>query len=118
MVVVLQTGPVTAELLEAGLVDVVDDAAGAASHPSTLLQALELALARVLVLALHVVIIVVFAPGADEEGRTKQRGGAGTDFFDFGDRVRERGCVVKDLLVEAIFAGLLADCAIQQLFAR
>lgn len=101
MVVVLEAGPVAAELLEAALVDVVDDAAGAARHPPTLLEALELALARVLVLALHVVIVVVLAPRTDEERGREQGGRAGADLFDFGDRVREGRRVVEDLLVEA-----------------
>lgn len=40
----------------------------ASGDPPALLQALELALAGVLGLALHEIIIVVLAPGADEEG--------------------------------------------------
>lgn len=101
VVVVLQASPVAAELLEARLVDVVDNAAGAARDPPSLLQTLELALARVFVLALHVVIVVVLAPSADKERRRQQRGRAGADFFDFRDRIRQRGCVVEDFLIEA-----------------
>lgn len=40
----------------------------ASSDPPALLQAFEFALAGVLGLALHEIIIVVLAPGADEEG--------------------------------------------------
>lgn len=57
-----------AELFQAGLVDVVDNASGAPGDPAALLQALELALAGVLGLALHVVIVVGAASRADEEG--------------------------------------------------
>lgn len=41
---------------------------GASGDPAALLHALKLAPARILGLALHVVVIVVLAPGADEEG--------------------------------------------------
>lgn len=44
-------------------------ALSAASHPATLLHAVKLATAGVLRLALHVVIVVVAASGADEERR-------------------------------------------------
>lgn len=40
---------------------------GAAGYPSSLRQAVQLSLARVLGLALHVIIVVVAASCADEE---------------------------------------------------
>lgn len=69
VVVVVKALPVLAELVEAVLVDVLDDAGGAPGDPSALLEALELSLAGVLVLALHKVVIERAASGADEEGR-------------------------------------------------
>jgi hypothetical protein len=141
LVVVFEALPVGAELLEAGLVDVLEagrvsacvcrsrgpipahrslppgpilatrcrrtsranvHTPGAAGHPAALLQALELAPARVLGLALHVVVIVVLASRADKE-RGRQKGGrAGTNLLDLGDRVWQRGGVVENLLVEAV----------------
>lgn len=56
-----------AELFQARLVDVVDDAGSASGDPAALLQTLELALAGVLGLALHVVIVVGAAPRTDEK---------------------------------------------------
>lgn len=81
--------------------------AGSASrHAATLLHAFELALAGVLGLALHVVIVIGAAPGADEEGcREKGRGG-GADLLDLGHGVGEGGGVHKDLLVEAASTSL------------
>ena len=124
LVVVFEALPVGAELLEAGLVDVLDPGTSVSTHPNrhsahwfpipptsrasnpgtsdrkwhihaprasgdpaALLQALELAPARVLRLALHVVVIVVLAAGADEERGREERGGAGTDLLDLGDGV-------------------------------
>lgn len=101
LVVVLEALPVLAERLEAGLVDVVNDAPGAAGDAAALLEALELALARVVVLALHVVVVVGLAAGADEEGSREQRGGAGANLLDLGNGLGQRGGVVQHLLVEA-----------------
>jgi hypothetical protein len=103
VVVIVEALPVGAELLKAGLVDILEPvieesaegiltrsntpsssrpsqnvslnvatryvhAPGAAGDSAALLQTLKLAPAGVLGLALHVVIVVVLAPGADEEG--------------------------------------------------
>lgn len=139
LVVVVEALPVLAELLEAGLVDVVetakqsngsahtarlDGASGdreelagvprgvrnihascAAGDSPALLQALELALAGVLGLALHVVIVVVAAAGADEERCGQEGSGAGADLIDLGDRVGQGGGIVENLLVEAAEEG-------------
>lgn len=75
-------------------------ALGTPRYPSALFHAVELAPAIGLGLALHIVIVVVAAAGADEErGREKGRR-AGTNLLDLGDRVREGGGVVMELLVE------------------
>ena len=74
----------------------------ASSDSPALLQTFELALARVLGLALHVVIVVVFAPRANEERGRQKRGRAGTELLDLGNRVRQRGGVDEDVLVEAM----------------
>jgi hypothetical protein len=79
-------------------------ALGTPRHPPALLQAVELAPAVGVGLALHVVIVVVAAPGADEEGSGEKRRRAGTDLLDLGDRIRERGGVVVELLGEAMGA--------------
>lgn len=60
---------------------------GASGNPPTLLHALKLAAARVLGLALHVVVIVVLASRANEEGSREERSRAGTDLLDLRDRV-------------------------------
>lgn len=77
----------------------------ASRHPPALLQAFELALAGVLGLALHEVIVVVLAPRADEEGGGQQGGRAGAELLDLGDRVRERSGVDKVLVVEPALPG-------------
>ena len=77
-------------------------------HPPPLLQALDLAAAAGLRLALHVVIVVVAAPRADEEGGGEERGRGRADLLDRGDRVRERGGVDEDVLVETERAAALA----------
>lgn len=109
VVVVVQTGPVGPEALQARPVDVVDHAPRAARHLPALGQALELALARVRVLALHVVVVVVLAAGADEEGGRQQGGGGGADLLDGRDGGGERGGVVEDGLVEAAVVRLATD---------
>ena len=73
---------------------------GAPGHPPAFLQAVELALAGVVGLALHEVIVVLAASGTDEEGRREERRGADSELLDLRDRVRKRGGVVEDLLVE------------------
>lgn len=75
-------------------------ALSAASHPTTLLHAVKLAAAGVLRLALHVVIVVVAASGADEERCRQERRGAGTNLLDSRDVVRERRGVDEDFLME------------------
>ena len=77
-------------------------------HSPPLLEALELALAGVFGFALHVVIVVVTAAGADEEGGRQERGRAGTKLLDLGDGVRERGSVVEDLLIEPVVANRMS----------
>jgi len=76
-------------------------AARASGGPPTLLEALEFALAGVLCLALHVVVIVVAASRPDEVRRRKKGSRASTELFDLGDRIGKRGGVVENLLVEA-----------------
>lgn len=49
----------------------------------------------------HVVVIVGFAAGADEEGGAHQGAGSRANFVDFGDVVWEGGGVDEDLLVES-----------------
>jgi hypothetical protein len=73
----------------------------ASGNPPALLQALELASARILRLALHKVVIVVLAARADEVGSRKKGGRRRADLLDLGDRVGEGGGVVEHLLVEA-----------------
>lgn len=73
----------------------------ASGNPPALLQALELAPARIVRLALHKVVIVVLAAGADEEGGREEGSRRGADLLDLGDRVGEGGGVVEHLLVEA-----------------
>ena len=48
-------------------------ALSAAGDSASLLHAVKLAAARVLGLALHIVIVVVAASGANEEGRGQER---------------------------------------------
>lgn len=90
-----------AERLEAALVDVVEHAPRTPRHPPALLEALELALARVAVLALHVIVIVRLAARTNEERRREQRRRAGANLLHLGDRLGQRGGVVQHLLVEA-----------------
>lgn len=77
-------------------------AGGASRDPAALLQAVELAAARAVRLALHEVVIVFAAAGADEVGRRQQGRGAGADLLDLGDVVGERGRVDLLLLVESV----------------
>lgn len=63
-------------------------ALGTASNPSSLLHALKFSSARVLRLALHVIIVVVAASGADEEGSRQKRCRARANFLDLRDIVR------------------------------
>lgn len=74
---------------------------GAAGYPSSLRQAVQLSLAGVLGLALHVIIVVVAASCADEEGGRQQRRRGGTNLLDLGNVVRERRGVDEHLLVES-----------------
>lgn len=50
----------------------------ASGHPPALLQAVEFGRAARIGLALHEVIVVILAPGADEEGGGEQRGRTGS----------------------------------------
>lgn len=77
-------------------------AGGTSCHPATLLQALVLALAGVLGLALHVVIVVGLAPRPDKERGGEEGRGSSTELLYLRDRIGERGGVVEDLLVEAV----------------
>lgn len=62
-------------------------APGTSGNPPALLHALELAPAGVLGLALHVIIVVVLAPGANEERGGEERCRAGSELLDLGDRL-------------------------------
>lgn len=83
-------------------------ALGAARYPPALLHAVKLATAVGIRLALHVVIVVIAAPGADEERGGEERRGAGTDLLDLGDGVREGGGVVVELVVEPGIADVVS----------
>jgi hypothetical protein len=74
---------------------------GASRHTAAFLQALGLALAGVLVLALHEVIVVGAASGTDEERCGEKGSRGGTNLRDLGDVVGEGCRVDEDLLVEA-----------------
>ncbi|KAJ6262177.1 hypothetical protein Dda_2982 [Drechslerella dactyloides] len=63
---------------------------------------LELASAGRLIFALHVIIVVRPAAGADKEGGGEQRRGRGAYLVDFGDVIGQRDGVHQDMLVEAI----------------
>lgn len=82
-------------------VNIYVHARGAASDTTALLQAIHLAVAWLLGLALHVVIVVVAASGADEERRRQERSRASTDFLDRGDILGQRSGVDESLLVES-----------------
>ena len=84
-------------------------ALGASRHPPALLHAVELAPAIGVGLALHVVVIVVAAPGTDEEGGREKRSRAGTDLLDLRDRVRKGGGVVVEMLVEPGHADVVSS---------
>merc|ERR1719487_2756969 len=101
LVVVVQALPVLAELVEAGLVDILEDAARTPRDLPSFSQTVHLALAIALVLAVHVVVIVRLAAGADEVAGAQQRGGGSTDLGDLGDVVGEGGGVDENLLVES-----------------
>lgn len=60
-------------------------------------------------LALHVVIVVVAASSADEEGRGEKGSRAGTNLLDGGNVLGERRGVDEDLLLES--ANLSAFCS-------
>lgn len=90
-----------AELLQTALVDIINHAGSTSRDLPSLLQTLGLALAVGLVFAVHEVIVVGFAAGADEEGGGEQGSGGGADFRDLGDIVWEGSGVDEDLLVEA-----------------
>jgi len=90
------------ELLQTVLVDILEHAGGASRQFPALAQAFRLALAVGLGLAQHVVVIVGFAAGADEEAGAEEGSGGGADFGDFGDGVRVGGGVDENLLVETV----------------
>ncbi len=73
----------------------------ASGNAAAFLHALKLAPAGVLGLALHVVIVVVPAAGADEEGGREEGGRTGANLLDLGDGVWQRGGVEEDVLIEA-----------------
>lgn len=100
LVVVLEAVDVSLELLHAVGVDILDNASSAAGNLTTLFQAVELAAAVRLVLALHVIIVESLAAGADSEGRTSQECRCGTNLLDLWDMVGHRRGVHEELLVE------------------
>lgn len=69
-------------------------------HPPAFLQTLDFALARVLGLALHEIIVIVLASRADEEGRGHQRSRACAQLLDLGNRIWQWGRIDQLLLVE------------------
>ena len=90
-----------AELLQALAIHIVQHTRSTSCHFAPLFETVHLALAVGLGFAVHVVVIVWFAAGADEEGGAEEGRGGGADFGDFGDAVREGGRVEEDLLVES-----------------
>ena len=116
---VLQALPVGAELGQTVLVDVLDPIAQSVTHPhhphirrdiharraprhlAALFHAVQLAPAVGLGLAHHVVIVVGFAPGTDEERGAEEGRRAGTELLDLGDVVGKRGGVDEVLVVES-----------------
>lgn len=95
VVVLLQTLPVESELVEAGLVDVLDDGDGTSGDSSALLQAVDLASALGLFSAQHKVIVVGLALGANEVGCRQEGGGGGSDLDNVGDVVGHVGGVFE-----------------------
>jgi hypothetical protein len=130
LVAVVQALPVLAELGQAVLVDVLQpdflsqkklvippislsyflhllSDSGAYVHAgcascdlATLPQAVQLSPSVRLRLALHVVIVVGLAARSNEEARAHKRCRGSSNLLDFGNGVRERSGVHKDLLVE------------------
>lgn len=93
-----------------------------ASDPSSLLQALEFTPAGVFGLALHEVIVVVLAAGADEEGRRHQRGRTGAQLFDLWNRIGKRGRIIEVLPGEPRMMGsrrrMVSGCFIEMRLVR
>lgn len=104
LVVVVQTLPVLPEFLQTILVDVVQHAGGTPRDLPSLLEAVCLAIAVRLGLAVHEIVIVGFASCTNEEGCGEERRRGGPDFLDLGDRIGERSRVDEHLLVEAVGA--------------
>lgn len=71
-------------------------------YPPALLQALELALAGVLGLAFHKVIVIVLAPGADKERGRKKRSRSGSELLDLRNRFGQGRGVNKLLSIEPV----------------
>lgn len=67
LIVVVEASPVLAEFLQTMLVDIFNYTPRASCDPSPFFQALNLALAGTLALALHKIVIIWFASCADEE---------------------------------------------------
>ena len=128
LVVVLQAVDVSLELLHAVRVDVLDaivqgqsrthfpnlhsgllgrhlHTGSAAGNLATLLQAVELAAAVCLVLALHVIIVECLAAGADGEGSAGEESRRGSNLLDLGNVVGHRRGVHEELLVEPVERG-------------
>ena len=100
LVVVLKTLPVGAELTQAVLVDVLDNARGTPGDLAALLHALEFTPAVGLGLAHHVVIVEGLAARTNKVRGTEEGRRTGSELLDLGDVVRQRSCVDEGLLVE------------------
>ena len=89
------------KLLQATLIHIIQHTRSTSRDFPSFFQTVRLSLAVGFGLAVHEIVIVGFAAGADEEGGGEERSGRGADFLDFGDGVGEGCCVDEDLLVEA-----------------
>lgn len=64
-------------------------------------QAIDLTPSIRLGLALHEIVIVGSAAGADKEGGAHERSGGGADLWDFWDVIGKRSGVDEEMLVES-----------------
>lgn len=88
------------KLLQTALIYIINHARRTPRNLPSFLQTFDFAAAVGEGFAVHEVVIVGFAAGADEVGCAEQGRGGGAEFFDFGDVGGERGCVDEDVLVE------------------